>query len=106
MSEEIKPLLKDLKKGLKRIYGKKVKAVYLFGSRARGDHDEDSDIDILIVLANFRKYGTELRRTSNLVGKLSLDYGETVSVVFSRENEWKKDNLPLWMNIRAESVAV
>ena len=25
-------------------------AVYLFGSRARGDHDEDSDYDVMIVV--------------------------------------------------------
>lgn len=32
-------------------------AVYLFGSRARGDHDEDSDYDILIVVDDHRPIG-------------------------------------------------
>jgi predicted nucleotidyltransferase len=106
MPEEIKPILNELKKGLERIYGAKFKKAYLFGSRARGDHTEDSDIDILIVLSDFKKYGEELRRTSDLVGGLSLAHGVTVSVIFSRENEWKHDRLPLLMNIRAESIAV
>jgi len=106
MPEEIKPILKVLKKGLKQIYGAKFKKAYLFGSRARGDYTEDSDIDVLIVLKDFRKYGEELRRTSELVGSLSLEHGVTVSVIFSREKEWKHDKLPLLMNIRAESIAV
>lgn len=106
MPEEIKPILKELKKGLKQIYGAKFKKAYLFGSRARGDYTEDSDIDVLIVLADFKKYGAELRRTSELVGSLSLEHGVTVSVIFSREKEWKHDKLPLLMNIRAESIAV
>jgi uncharacterized protein len=106
MPEEIKPILNELKKGLKQIYGTKFKKAYLFGSHARGDYTEDSDIDVLIVLADFKKYGEELRRTSDLVGGLSLDHGVTVSVIFSRENEWNHDKLPLLMNIRAESVAV
>ncbi|MBI3169425.1 MAG: nucleotidyltransferase domain-containing protein [Chloroflexi bacterium] len=106
MPEEIKPILKELKKGLKQIYGAKFKKAYLYGSHARGDYTEDSDIDILIVLANFKKYGEELRRTTNLVGGLSLEYGVTVSVVFSREKEWKHDKLPLLMNIRADGIAV
>jgi predicted nucleotidyltransferase len=106
MPDEIKPILKELKKGLKRIYGAKFKKVYLFGSRARGDYTEDSDIDVLIVLADFKKYGAELRHTSELVGSLSLEHGVTVSVIFSREKEWKHDKLPLLMNIRAESIAV
>lgn len=106
MPDEIKPLLKELKIGLKQIYGKQFKSAYLFGSRARGDYDADSDIDVLIILSDFKKYGAELKRTGELIGKLSLDYGETVSVVFSREYEWKHDNLPLLMNIHAESIAV
>lgn len=106
MPEEIRPILKELKKGLKQIYGVKFKKAYLFGSHARGDNTEDSDIDVLIVLADFRKYGEELRRTSELVGGLSLEHGVTVSVIFSREREWKQDKLPLLLNIRAESIAV
>jgi predicted nucleotidyltransferase len=106
MPKEIQPLLKKLKSGLKQIYGKQFKKAYLFGSYARGDYDSDSDIDVLIVLSDFKKYGEELRRTSELVGNLSLDYETTVSIVFSREIEWRMDKLPLLLNIRAEGVAV
>jgi predicted nucleotidyltransferase len=80
--------------------------LYICLGRARGDYNVDSDVDVLIVLSDFKKYGAELRRTGELVGKISLDHDETVSVVFSREQEWKHDNLPLLMNIRAESIAV
>jgi predicted nucleotidyltransferase len=106
MPKEIQSLLKKLKSGLKQIYGGQFKKAYLFGSYARGDYDSDSDIDVLIVLSDFQKYGEELRRTSELIGNLSLDYETTVSVVFSREQEWKMDKLPLLLNIRAEGVAV
>jgi predicted nucleotidyltransferase len=106
MPKEIRPLLRKLKSGLKQIYGKQFKKAYLFGSYARGDYDLDSDVDILIVLSDFKKYGEELRRTSGLVSDLSLDYETTVSVVFSREQEWKTDKLPLLLNIRAEGVVV
>ena len=106
MPIEIQPLLKRLKAGLKQIYGGQFKKAYLFGSYARGDFDSDSDVDVLIVLSDFKKYGQELRRTSELIGNLSLNYETTVSVVFSREQEWKTDKLPLLLNIRAEGVAV
>ncbi|MFN8387702.1 MAG: nucleotidyltransferase domain-containing protein [Anaerolineales bacterium] len=33
----------------------KFKEAYLFGSYARGDNDPDSDVDVLIVLADFEK---------------------------------------------------
>jgi predicted nucleotidyltransferase len=106
MPNEIKTLLEKLKSGLKQIYGEQFKEAYLFGSYARGDYDPDSDIDILIVLSNFKKYGAELHRTSELIGNLSLEYGITVSVVFSRQREWQTDKLPLLLNIHAEGVAI
>jgi predicted nucleotidyltransferase len=106
MTKKIKRILKELKSGLEQMYGKQFKSAYLFGSYARGDSDAYSDIDVLIVLADFKQYGSEIKRTSDLVGKLSLDYGETLSVIFSREKEWKQDNLPLLMNIRAERIAI
>lgn len=34
------------------IYGRDLHGVFLFGSRARRDHDEDSDADIAVVLAD------------------------------------------------------
>lgn len=106
MPKEIKKLLEKLKSGLKQLYGEQFKGVYLFGSYARGDFNQDSDIDILIVLSDFEKYGAEINRTSELIGTLSLENDTTLSVVFSREREWLNDKLPLWMNIHAEGVAV
>ena len=59
----IRKLMKELKAGLVRIYGDKLKAVYLYGSYARGDARADSDVDVMIVLRNYRSYGKEIDRT-------------------------------------------
>jgi len=48
--EEIKHILEDVKKCLKNIYGKQLKGIILFGSYARGDSTEGSDIDIILRL--------------------------------------------------------
>ncbi|MDL1912051.1 nucleotidyltransferase domain-containing protein [Chloroflexi bacterium CFX6] len=106
MPKEIRSLLDKLKSGLKQMYGKQFREAYLFGSYARGDYDPDSDIDVLIVLSDFEKYGAELNRTSELIGDLSLEYGITVSVVFTRQSEWQSDKLPFLLNIHAEGVAL
>ncbi len=106
MPKEIKTLLERLKSGLIQIYGDQFKEAYLFGSYARGDYTPESDIDVLIILSDFEKYGAELKRTSALIGNLSLEYGDTVSVVFTRQREWQTDKLPLLLNIHAEGVVV
>jgi uncharacterized protein (UPF0332 family)/predicted nucleotidyltransferase len=47
---EIAALLADLERRLGRRFGKRFVALYLFGSRARGDHEPDSDVDVAVVL--------------------------------------------------------
>lgn len=53
MSPKIKRLLRELKEGLLSIYGEQLKAVYLYGSYARGDYEEGSDLDMLVVLKDY-----------------------------------------------------
>jgi predicted nucleotidyltransferase len=44
--------LSDFATAVRRHYGERLAALYLFGSRARGDHKSDSDVDVAVVLAD------------------------------------------------------
>ena len=106
MAPEIQPLLKQLKKGLMRLYGKRLKRMILYGSYARQDYEAGSDLDILVVLSDFERAPLEIKRTSQLVADLSLEYLITISPVFMRESDWLLADKPLLQNIRAEGVAL
>jgi type I restriction enzyme S subunit len=97
--------LKEFKSNIVRIYGDQLKAVYLYGSYARGENVEGSDLDIVVVLKDFPRRAAEIRRTSELIGDLSLDYEITVSPLFMRENEWETNKFSLLRNIKTEGVA-
>nr|QNO51590.1 hypothetical protein FJOHDBIG_00039 [Methanosarcinales archaeon ANME-1 ERB6] len=47
---KIKEILRELRAELEKLYGDRLKNIILYGSWARGDATEDSDIDLLIVL--------------------------------------------------------
>ena len=96
--------MKELKEGLVQIYGDKLKAVYLYGSYARGDAQPDSDLDVMIVLQNYRGYGEEIDRTGKLTSSLSLEYGISISRVMTKETQWKISDTPLLRNIRMDGV--
>jgi len=106
MPAQIQQLLKKFKKGLVQLYGKRLKGLYLYGSYARGDFESGSDLDVLVVLNDFERAPLEIRRTSQLVGDLSLEYLITISPVFMRDEDWQLADKPLLRNIRAEGMAV
>lgn len=93
-----------MKNGLTGIYGQRLKAVYLFGSYARGDYNQNSDLDVMIVLDTYNSYWDELVRSAELASDLSLEYDVTISRTIMTEEQWKNGELPVLKNIRMEGV--
>ncbi len=100
----IRKLMKELKEGLVQIYGDQLKAVYLYGSYARGDYRQGSDVDVMILLKDYRNYWKELRRSSDYVSDVSLKYDVTVSCILTKEIQWKESDKPVLQNIRREGL--
>ena len=67
LTAELEKILRELKNGLVEIYGDQLKAVYLFGSFARGEGKlPDSDIDVMVVMnGEFNHRDTEKRNISH-----------------------------------------
>jgi uncharacterized protein len=51
LDEPTRTLMAALDRRLRQGFGRRLKGLVLFGSRARGDHTADSDADIAVVLA-------------------------------------------------------
>jgi predicted nucleotidyltransferase len=81
----IRKLMKEFKERLVRIYGDKLKCAYLYGSYARGDYRQGSDVDVMILLKEYRNYWNEQKRISQLASDVSLEYNVTVSCIFIKE---------------------
>jgi len=96
--------MKELKAGLVRIYGDRLKAVYLYGSYARGDYRQGSDVDVMILLGDYKNYFEELRRSSQLASDISLKYDVTVSRLIMKEIQWVESDMPVLRNIHKEGV--
>lgn len=71
--KQLHRILRILQKELKDTLGERVEKVILYGSQARGDARDDSDIDVLVVLKDDFKYGTMLKKTLRAVARLSLE---------------------------------
>ena len=102
----IRKMMMKFREELVTIYGDKLKAVYLYGSYARGDYRPGSDVDVMILLSDYRNYWNELKRISQLASDISLEYDVTVSCIFVKQQQWENAQKPLIYNIRKEGVPV
>lgn len=104
----IRKLMKEFKQGLSQIYGDQLKAVYLYGSYARGDYREGSDVDVMILLKDFENYWHQQEKISQLASDVSLEYDVTISCIFIKELQWETtaNERPLIYNIHKEGLPV
>ena len=107
MPNNIKKILRELKKGLVKIYGDQLKAVYLFGSFARGEGKlPDSDIDVMIVLNGEFNHRETRKLSIDFVASLCLENDVVISRKFASAKEYAKNKMPLLANIRDDAVAI
>ncbi len=102
-------LLSQLTDKSKEIFGDKLKNVILYGSYARGDYDDESDIDVAIFvnlppeeLASYR------RKISRFCSAINVENGVFISPVLQSSGMYEryKTVLPFYKNIDAEGVRV
>jgi len=104
VTETIRNALSELKKGLQSIYGSRLVAVILYGSTARGEFKEGSDVDVAIVLRGSFPVAEEIDQVSALVSEISLRYNVTISILPIPESWWRERQSPLLINLRREGV--
>ena len=104
--KQLKRILRLLREELKNVLGDSIEKIILYGSQARGDSRDDSDIDVLIVLKNDFKYGTMLRKTSRIIARLSLENDVVISRVFASRQQYEQSKMPFLMNIRRDGIAI
>lgn len=79
--------------------------LWLFGSKARGDFDEDSDLDLLIVLHGLNSERRGIIR--RLAARASLEYDTLINTHLYEEARWQaivacQDTL--WREVQRDGV--
>ena len=104
--EEVRPILSELKRELSTIYGSRLKYLLIYGSYARGEAEEGSDLDLMVVLDQAADPLAERERLSELLFELSLKYDIVLSVLPVGKYALEQERKPLFINARREGVSV
>lgn len=59
---------------------------------------------MLVVLTDFVSYAAEIGHTSEVIARLSLTYGVSISRVFVRERDWRSASTTFLRVVRQEAV--
>lgn len=81
----------------------------LYGSRARGDAQPDSDWDFMVVHNYEINYDDEIVCRRKIHREVELEYDVIVSVIHRSVSEYESDlyqAMPLHQNIRKEGITV
>jgi predicted nucleotidyltransferase len=106
LDPRISQIVGDAKSVLSRIYGTRLKQLLLFGSWARGGATDDSDIDLMVVLADPVSPGDEVRRTADSIYDISLRHNVLISLIPCSLGRFGVAQSPLLLNVRREGVVV
>ena len=105
----LRDILCSIKQGYKQVYGDDIMDIYLYGSYARGDHEQDSDIDfVAIVKGNRLDLQKKLKVMWDIAADLGLENDIIISPTVIPYNEFLQyqEKLPYYRNIIKEGVKV
>jgi len=103
-TQTLEDVIRELDGGLRKLYGERHQGLVLYGSYARGEADEGSDVDLLLLLEGQVQAGREIRRSSDLVATLSLESGRVLSVIPVSVEDYRDSSDPYLVNARREGA--
>ena len=101
---DIEDILSELRNGLQGIYRDRFVSLILYGSYARAEAGEGSDIDVAVVLKGEVAPGREIDNMLDLITDLNLKYNTLISVYPVSEVALHSVRSPLLLNIQREGI--
>ena len=107
--EQLDHITNTITESAKELIGEKLHSVILYGSYARGDYKEDSDIDIMILVDIADEEIWRYRNKLNVVANdLDLEFDTFVSPHFQSIHVFYKwaETLPYYKNVIKDGVTL
>lgn len=103
----IRQIAVEFKAELQKLYGDNLAELILFGSHARGDYHEESDIDFAVVLKDDKTTGySELSDICPLSVDLMLKHNQVVSFLSVSQQRLSESRLLIHRFIKTEGIPI
>jgi predicted nucleotidyltransferase len=101
----LRAILDELSRALRERYGDDFVGLWLYGSQARGEAHDDSDVDLLLLLRSAKQPGREIDRIGDLLADVNLRHGLLLSVLPVEVEVFRRAQGAFWRNVRADGFA-
>jgi len=105
-AQQIMPLLQQFKNDLQKLYGSQMYSLTLFGSYARGEAQQYSDIDILVLLNEMQSPYTEIRKMGEIKYNFLENNDLVISTIPTSRERFENLEMPLYRNIKKEGIVI
>ncbi|MBD0288101.1 MAG: nucleotidyltransferase domain-containing protein [Flavisolibacter sp.] len=103
----VEQIAKEYKAILQNLYGNELAELVLYGSYARGEQHDESDVDFAIVLHNpAMRTATELFKIAPVSSRLSLKYGRMISSLPVSLQDKQTSMQGIFREIRKDGITV
>lgn len=106
-SEPVTTIMNEIVMEMKTLFGYKLRQVLLFGSYARGEQEEYSDMDVMVLVdindEEIKKYNDAI---IDVMSDISLRYGILPTIIgknYEHFNHWVP-YLPFYRNVKVEGI--
>jgi len=103
---KIEKILEEVKFKVKSLYGDKLKSVILYGSYARGEEKQKSDIDIAVILKGDFELFKEIDRIIDVTYDIGLNHSVLLSIKPISEQDYDKPNTMLVLNLIEDGILI
>ena len=106
-TQQLSGMMAQLIEGVKQLFGDADMEVILYGSYARQEADDDSDVDVMVLLDVPREQLPSYRRElARIAGDLLYDYGVVISPVLENRAffERNRNTYPFFRNVDKEGI--
>ena len=107
MPVTIQKIVYEFTKDMHKLFEDDLNMVILYGSYARGDYNENSDIDLMILVKTpENQIPAYFDSVSDCAFEYLIKYGVDISPIIKNENHFRywEETLPYYRNVRNEGV--
>lgn len=109
MPDYVNRIIYHFSQELKQILGCSLSKIIVYGSYARGDYKDNSDVDVMVLVKMSEE---EIRKIKNdiydLVFDIEMSTGIDISPIIKNEEQYEywADTVPFYRNVRTEGVVI